>query len=101
MFAPIGTFLLICLTKGSPIVLKEYADALSEQAFHDPKEIDFNLLHLAILKYISLGHKDAIKELLKRLSAADNDGVANTLSLSEGNRGTSPSSPLPPPPVEF
>eukprot|EP01127_Copromyxa_protea_P013867 TRINITY_DN3776_c0_g1_i2.p1 TRINITY_DN3776_c0_g1~~TRINITY_DN3776_c0_g1_i2.p1 ORF type:complete len:911 (+),score=104.39 TRINITY_DN3776_c0_g1_i2:727-3459(+) len=70
----------------SPVVIKEYADALCEQAFHDPMCIDFNLLHIAIKRYIALGHKDAIRELLKKLAVHDNDGVLNTLSVSEGNR---------------
>lgn len=74
----------------STVVLKEYADALCEQAFHDPREIDFNLLHLAIQRYIDLGHKDAIRDLLRKLSAADSDGVTNILSVSEGNRGILP-----------
>jgi hypothetical protein len=68
------------------VVIKEYADALKEQALRDPSRIDFNLLHLAIQRYIQLGHKEAIRELLKKLAEAD-DGVRNRLSVSEGNTG--------------
>eukprot|EP01125_Pyxidicula_operculata_P004215 TRINITY_DN1624_c0_g1_i3.p1 TRINITY_DN1624_c0_g1~~TRINITY_DN1624_c0_g1_i3.p1 ORF type:complete len:788 (+),score=138.75 TRINITY_DN1624_c0_g1_i3:44-2407(+) len=54
----------------SSSLIKEYADAMAQQALYDESEIHYDFLAVAVKKYKELGDKESIENLINRINAA-------------------------------